>query len=628
MIISIALPAVLGAIALVILSQMVYRGGKRESLAAFSEGFLIEQALRFSVRPAKNIGEVITVSFSDQDLLNLGRKNPTYLYDASPEDYAEVIRVLSSHRPRLLIINWFTGAHYINSDELYVVADSIRQSKMQEDIFLAFPLESTVLLPQWLLEDIQIKKSVDCIYEVNRFCSFFKSGWEDWMIQSLINRLWIKIDPFHLSLNLPHYYPNFLVNLPQMESIPDVSFSRVLNGTVDPASIREKIVIVGNSASQPIEFQNNKKILQRTYVPESRPRRVLSRDGLPFHRFWAGIAQMFVDKNTVAIPPKPVSTFFLILVIVVVVTVLFRAGPAAAISTFLGFSIICPLMNLVLVRSFNVYLPIFQVVYGGTLTLLSCTFGLLSLSSYRTWQSSIRMQSFKDHSDLKSNFISLVSHNLNTPVAKMRGLVDLISLKSSDTASAVPLAAVSHSIAKLQLLTRVVLTFTRMDFGEVDPMTAIRLGDLFKKFGDDHLSLCKHLGYDVTLDHESIESLESKGLQDLQLDNRALLLGFAVMIAFFGGWRQRQRRCILSCDFVITSNHEKLVQFKVTHFWRYSNWQETGVDSDHDSIDPFVTKLFEDFLSRLAARHEGEWRSLQYSEHAEVIINLKINTQS
>src|SRR5690606_15763066 len=99
----------------------------------------------------------------------------------------------------------------------------------------------------------------------------------------------------------------------------------------------------------------------------------------------------------------------------------------AALGTFLMVSTSAPLLNALLMATVGVFVPVFDVIFAGLSSVVFLAFAKLSLESLRTRRFRLQRQIDSDVADVKGNFISLVSHNLNTPVAKMQGMLDLLN---------------------------------------------------------------------------------------------------------------------------------------------------------------------------------------------------------
>src|SRR5690606_21294012 len=105
------------------------------------------------------------------------------------------------------------------------------------------------------------------------------------------------------------------------------------------------------------------------------------------------------------------------------------AGSAYALAVFVCTCISYFFFNNFSMRYFGFYLPIFDVLYTAFLATLLSAFLGISYNLYRQSVLTAEQEGMAENIDLKSNFLSLVTHNLNTPIAKLKGLFDVITMQ-------------------------------------------------------------------------------------------------------------------------------------------------------------------------------------------------------
>jgi len=188
------------------------------------------------------------------------------------------------------------------------------------------------------------------------------------------------------------------------------------------------IVFIGNNSTQNVSFRNNKDALQRSYIASSTSRRSLMKDGIPWHIFWAAMTSMFLDHKTIAVAP----TWFILaactIVAILIAFGIYRLG-GLALATFFALALLSPLANIVSVRFFNLYIPMMPILIIGFVSFSATVFISVTLSSYRKYRLVASENLADETADIKQNFLQLISHNLNTPIAQLRGLLDLLALQ-------------------------------------------------------------------------------------------------------------------------------------------------------------------------------------------------------
>ena len=141
------------------------------------------------------------------------------------------------------------------------------------------------------------------------------------------------------------------------------------------------------------------------------------------HKFWASIARMFIDKDFTKI---------------LVLTYKLHSNHHGTNIPILKFSfwtflsvndiyitiIFINMLTIILLKKFNFYIPVFKGLYLSSILFILGGFLRLIVESVREKHIQIKDKNISESTDIKGNFISLISHNLNTPVAKMISLME------------------------------------------------------------------------------------------------------------------------------------------------------------------------------------------------------------
>lgn len=496
-VVSLIFPIILGAGILYLTTSIVYFGGRRESLAAHTEGSFIERSLYWTQHAPINTGKVIVVSARDEDADALPRAPVEEIVDLHISEYARAVEQALSFQPRLVVVSWLGNAHPLTESYLKPLTDVILKAQATRKVWMAVPYSETGSVPEALDKTFNFHEARDCVYEVNNICTYIKD-WE-WINQALANEFWEDPPPHHISLNLPHFYPNFILNLPDGRGLTHYSFLDLKTpGKFQPPP--GTIIFIGNDTKQGLIFRHDKNILQRTYTATSWPRRALFLDGEPFHVFWARLTQMFLDRTTIAVAPAWTTRAGTIFMCVLVVAGIWFYG-ALALGPFLICALLMPMVNIAGVYLFRVYVPIFDMIFVGSLSFIATTFLSVSYSSLRRWQIDAAHAQNAFTSDIKSNMISLLSHNLNTPVAQLRGLMEVLRTDPALQDSQEDFAACFLDVEKLQLCVRTVLMTTSLE-SELEVAASTMLRDLLRDFSQISLAALRRVGIIGTISPE------------------------------------------------------------------------------------------------------------------------------
>ena len=408
----IAAPLVVAATLLYFLISSMHYGGVRESLASKAEAELINLSLMVSIKNSPNKSVVISVK--DEDLAFLERSRSTSLRDASLGEYAVVLDNVLNSQPKHVFISWLAGAHSLDGKTLKPVLAVIDKYQARNKVTITLPLSISGEVPEHLGSTYDIIDGDDCVYKVNRFCSYLPDyGWVIYRVTEKANH---RIPESAISTNMPHKSPNFLLNLPTRKSLIELSFGNISKDGISKEHIG-KTFFIGNDSTQKLKYQNSKYVLQRTFTTESDSNGTLLYSGQPFHGFWAQIGQMASNNDYVGIAN---STRTLIFAIVLCALILFGFKLLSSSGAFAVW-VVClfwfPIFNGFIIRYYNFYVPQFGILFAGFIFFLFITFLLQSINIYVQTKSASRAAAFSDVAEVKGNFISLISHNLNTPIA-------------------------------------------------------------------------------------------------------------------------------------------------------------------------------------------------------------------
>jgi signal transduction histidine kinase len=445
-----AFPIILGTTIIMIIVKTMYYGGRRESLAAQAESAMIRWALAYATKPVTDPDKVINISVSDDDLDLVKRSPDERLTDAHISEYATILEQVAPSNPDWIVISWLTYAHPMTPEYLRPLTETIDRLNIHNKVTIAINLYASGTISPEFMTRYNIVEARDCYYDINSFCTV-STEWT-WMPQQVMNRFFKNRPRWVVSTTLPHIYPNVLLNVPAPSTLRNHSFLDLKA----PSNINLKpgaIIFIGNNSSQHLSFRNNKDALQKTYVAASEKRRSLVKDGIPWHTFWSSMAAMFIEERTVAVAPVWVKTAMLtILTLAILVAIIMLGG--LALAPFLIIALLMPAFNMLGVRYFGIYIPVMDMIIAGVVTFTGATFISIALSSYRKLRFVAEEDVAIDTANIKENFIHLISHNLNTPIAQLRGLIDILGPLTEGNDS---LTQASRKLEYVRLITQSVL---------------------------------------------------------------------------------------------------------------------------------------------------------------------------
>ncbi len=564
------------------LSYLLYSGQKHRRVSSQIESRLIYWSLRAAgPRVIKNPSPFITVSLDEDDFKSLNQLHIHDHRDTSLINYASLLNRLLDLSCVRIFIHWQAdafphGSHY---EPLYPIIEKARKLGI-ELYFVVHPTLMTSLPPRFR-EQAQVLEADPCDSSLQILC-VYDPGWDKWVMQK-ISSLYGRhsshsriLEP--ITHNLP---PQSLAHLLYYNSYQDfinLSFRDILElssshlETLQPF-FKNKSVFIGNALIQGRSGMMKSADINRVKTVLDPLKSSARKTGTPLHKYWAQHAQMFHDNALIGILPYELSLSLASVLALSIILILLRFGPVYSLLTFLLFACLAPLLNILAIRYFLIYVPIFDALYAGFLSFLLATFAKLSVESFYHWRLRIEQKSDSELLSAKSHFVSLLSHNLNTPVAKMQGILTAVENYSPHTELREDLQKAQRLVSTIQLSIRSVLVTTALEEKELNH-EAFVLGNFLQSFKESMLKTLGRLGVNVELIlHESELSN-----MPVRFDRRALTMGLSSFFILLA----EETGSALTMTFEICENVDRKIWLMCKAQWK------TGV-------------LKEDFLSYIQA---------------------------
>lgn len=201
--------------------------------------------------------------------------------------------------------------------------------------------------------------------------------------------------------------------------IKKISFHNVLVGNFPKHFFKDKIVLIG-----PSYISNAADFVLTPFKKEG-----VGVSKLMVH---AEIIQSLVENKTILAIPKFISKMLAILIAIILFVVISRVSPVRGLLIVVSTTIFLFLSSYILFVIFGLWLYLTHVLF----TIIGVYYiwvPFRAISEYQT-RFAIEEESklLKKVESLKQNFISLMSHDLKTPVAKIATMSDVLKQKYSD----------------------------------------------------------------------------------------------------------------------------------------------------------------------------------------------------
>ncbi len=532
-------PIALAAVLFTSLTYIVYQGQRQWRLAQQAERKLLEFSLRHSdPPPAKTKGQVLVVSADLKDIARLGRAPAGPVPDGSAAAYARVVEALGAAGVANVFIHWDTEAH--PQDEIYLLplTETLKRLPTTTKVWLVTSQGPDTPLPKALSDQVSLlsEELSDDTDQLQVECSYVPDFKES-VTQTILGELGEKDAPADdpkpwVSTQLSSVFPRFILHLSRPSELATVSFGEVLDGRAPLEGY--KVAFVGKNQSGAISGTGDGAVVRQARTIYDVGEGEVGITGTPLHVFWGMIAQMYLDKGMAAVPSQRVIIATTVAFCLLITIVMSLFGGGSALGMFMVYVATGPWANALAIRHLGIYLPLFDSYYFGLSTFIVAGLQKLSVTAYQRWRLDAQHRLHAHLADLKGNFISLLSHNLNTPVAKMQGMLSLLGGAKNAAQGAAwhqGVRTAEELVTELEYSIRSVLVASALEEGATHetPRSAKGLADEFQQSMGASL---RRLGLTVQV------STATKGDDDLvhvplNFDVRALTAAIAAATALF-----------------------------------------------------------------------------------------------
>jgi signal transduction histidine kinase len=521
------LPVLISLAIVILIIHVIYLGGPRESIASGIESEIMRLSLSKRVPPiTAQSKSVVTFSVSDADLKVITTAPNRLLRDAHISEYASVLEYVIRSNPRWVVLSWLSHAHPLTPEYLKPLTDLIERSGARDKVTLAINFFAGGRLDPSYIQRFNIVEAIDCYHLINLHCTV-SPKWS-WMPQQVFSRF-IDNALGVTSTDLQHHLPNIILNVPDLNKLTKYSF---MDAREPVAGIlpQEALVFIGNAATQPIMFRNNKEVLQRTFTAQSDASQTLQQNGIPWHVFWAGLTAMLLQSNTLQVATKPVVYSVIIALGLGFLLLALRRIDKFSFIVPIGVIAFVLFGNLYLIPA-GLYLPVAPILVTCIIA-LPIAFILIEMRTHYK-QTKLRASAKKAEkiSNLKQNFLQLMSHNLNTPIAQLKGLLELLvtdGQKNATLKMSLRLTDFMRVTTKIALATSVT-SKTNLN------TQRITLRESLERFLDDEAGFFNRIGVDLQTLNYSDEVTKNNFDRILHFDpeiiSNCLLTGIILHVA-------------------------------------------------------------------------------------------------
>lgn len=203
-----------------------------------------------------------------------------------------------------------------------------------------------------------------------------------------------------------HFHPS--------NTFPKYDFTDVYEGRVDKSLLDNKIIIIGENTFNSIDdYADSPFVLE-------------GKDVITTSELHANMLQTLINNNAPKKQRKEVNFLITFLLSIITLYVALSVKPSRGILILLGTFIIFWITSGLLLTRFNIWLDMAHPL----LTIFLCYYFFipyrLIIENRRSWEYLQKNKLLQQVEELKTNFISMMSHDLKTPIARIQGMTEVI----------------------------------------------------------------------------------------------------------------------------------------------------------------------------------------------------------
>ncbi|MCC7404813.1 MAG: CHASE2 domain-containing protein [Bdellovibrionales bacterium] len=238
---------------------------------------------------------------------------------------------------------------------------------------------------------------------------------------------------------------NYLVNFQgERGTYPSISFRAFLEGRFPPDFFRGKTVIIGSSDTPGHRY--------RTPVGE------LSRAELMAH-----ITDNIATNRWIQRPSRWWMILYLLIILVTSVWIQFGYPQSIAFVATFWLGTAATALSMWAFDTFYLWLPIQAALIQLGATYIMFLSYHLTVNENLNWRLEQEKLYLTEVEEMKNNFVSLFSHDLKTPIAKIQAICDRLLTLHKEDPLAKDLAALRHESAELHKYIQKILQITRVE---------------------------------------------------------------------------------------------------------------------------------------------------------------------
>ena len=251
-------------------------------------------------------------------------------------------------------------------------------------------------------------------------------------------------DP-QLMKHAPSLEPELINYMGDAASFEIINAKEIVEGHLSPGQLKDKIVIIGSLNGPLEEMQTPLGRMSRSEVI-------------------ANIADNQLGHKTIYRFPLFVYLLLLALLMTAAIRVLIAYPQSVTLVIFVLAALCWTSLSVWAFDVLYIWLPIFSPLALLTVTCIVFLSYQLALNERRTWRLEQEQRYRSEIEQLKTNFVSMMSHDLKTPIAKIQAICDrLIAAEPENAAKTQDLQSLRRSSVELHRYIQSILQVTKVE---------------------------------------------------------------------------------------------------------------------------------------------------------------------
>ena len=191
-----------------------------------------------------------------------------------------------------------------------------------------------------------------------------------------------------------------------INTYPTIEITNVLNHSYPSNFFKDKIVLIGSNSMEKHFVKTPLGFLTRT-------------------EYNANVIDNILNDSWIKFLDKKFYYFYLLLVTLICFFILYLFTQSLAIYFLILTAVSLTSVSILAFDIYHLWLPILSPLSILALSYVILLNFLLSRSEYQAWSSRKKEESILEMNELKNNFVSLFSHDLKTPLAKIHAISNM-----------------------------------------------------------------------------------------------------------------------------------------------------------------------------------------------------------